>query len=234
METAPRRRPIDRVVATAVAAVASGGIVGALALAHAATPLIARRDPAAARDVITLMRASEHATYVDEVSFTRVDPDGRRVSAQEFAARAPGTLVTRSGSNLNIVLHGTATDCALVADRPSCMQKSAPSGLPESEVLRVAVDAGIYDVMRAPSAVIAGERARCFAIRAHVLNKQLPNDFGAESDLCFASDGVPLRNRRYSDRLDDWETTRVSRTFDATTLAPVLVGFDRTAPRVAG
>ena len=47
------------------------------------------RDPQAANDVIALMQAGEHATYVAEYHFTRGDVRGQRFSATQYEARAP-------------------------------------------------------------------------------------------------------------------------------------------------
>ena len=99
-------------------------------------------------------------------------------------------------------------------------------------MLRVAVANGIYDVTRAANTTIAGEPARCFVIRAHRLDKQLPNDFGAETDVCFDAGGIPLRMQRYTDQLNELEAVRVEQFADST-LRPLLDGFDQTAPPIS-
>ena len=204
------------------------------------SPLTARRDPADRRgaDCVDEAPASTQ-TYVAQYTFTRVDAEQstQLVDAAEFAAHAPRAgRHTHRCRTCSIVWKGRATDCAHRrrqagvlrqggADRPARIRSVAGGG----------PDAGIYDVTPAPAATIAGELRRCFVVRAHVLNKQLPNDFGAESDLCYASDGVPLRDRLYSDRLDELEATqRAPASFDDASLAPVLAGFAGLRPRSPG
>ena len=212
-------------------AVTAVAVLGALALATVTDPLAAVRDPVAARDAIALMQAGEHATYVAEYAYTRADLHGRKYTSTEYDVRGPKGTLTRNGTSLAIDWNGQGSDCTMASAKPSCLARPVASGLPESEVLRVAVDAGIYDVTRAPDTTIAGEPARCFVIRAHRLDKQLPNDFGSESDMCFDARGVPLRFRRYTDELNGLEALGVG-PFDRAALAPVIAGFDRTAPQV--
>ena len=226
------RRPLDRRIAPVVWAIAALAVLGALALSPEPDPLVAVRDPQAAREVIALMQAGEHATYVAEYAFTRADAAGHRFTATQYEARAASGVLTRDGTTLSIDWKGQGFDCVVADSKAGCLARAVANGLPESEVLRVAVNAGIYDVTRGADSTIAGEVARCFVIRAHQLNKQLPNDFGAETDACFDAQGVPLRTRRYTDQLNEREAVRVDRRVDATTLRPLLAGFDRTAPHI--
>ncbi len=208
-------------------------MLGALALASAPDPLVAMRDPQAARDAIALMQAGEHATYVAEYAFTRADAAGHRFTATQFEARAAGGVLIRAGTTLTIDWKSRGFDCVLAGGKTGCLARAVATGLPESEVLRVAVGAGFYDVTRGADTTIAGEAARCFVIRAHRLDKQLPNDFGTETDACFDAQGVPLRTRRYTDQLNAREAVHVDHRFDAATLRPLLAGFDQTVPHIA-
>jgi len=204
----------------------------AIVSAPAPDPLVSAGDPQAARDLVALMRAGEHATYVAQYTFTRIDLSHDHFTATQYEARAPEGELLRDGPNLTIDWKGKGLDCALVNGSASCAARAVASGLPESEVLRVAVDAGIYNVTRAPDATIAGEAARCFVVRAAVPNRQLPNDFGTETDTCYDASGVPLRAQRYTDQLNELEAVRVVHRFDAAALQPLLAGFDRTAPPI--
>jgi len=177
---------------------------------------------------IALTRAGEHATYVGRYVETLVRADGGRLPSTTYVARRKQVLATRSGTSLHVYLPDRSYACELAGTTPSCFDQP-PAGLPESEVLRVAVASGAYDVARAEGAQIAGEEAECFTMKAHGVNKRLPQ-FGAETDVCLASDGVPLRKRVYSDRLDALEAQHVDRRFDDGTLAPVLGGFEQAAP----
>jgi hypothetical protein len=227
------RRALDRRIALIIWAIAALVVFGALARSPEPDPLIAVRDPQAARDAIALMHAGEHATYVAEYAFTRADAASRRFTATQYEARAPSGVLIRDGATLTIDWKGQGFDCVLADGKTGCLSRAVATGLPESEVLHVAVDDGFYDVTSAADATIAGEAARCFVIRAHQLNKQLPNDFGAETDACFDAQGVPLRTRRYTDQLDAREAVHVDHRFEAATLRPLLAGFDQTVPHIA-
>ena len=82
-------------------------------------------------------------------------------------------------------------DCELVGARSGCEESNVGVTLPASEVLRVAVAIGAYDVVRQPDATIAGLRARCFRVRA-TGQGGLP-DLGVETDRCLTADGISLR-----------------------------------------
>ena len=73
-----------------------------------------------------------------------------------------------------------------------CTQVGRGKVLPASEVVRVAVAAGAYDVTPAARRQIAGDRTRCFRVRASGRG-YLP-DLGSETDVCLATDGVPLQS----------------------------------------
>ena len=81
--------------------------------------------------------------------------------------------------------------CALLGNRSGCSKTADHAALPESEVVRVAVAAGAYDVVAMHDATIAGVRARCFRMRA-TGQGSLP-DFGVETDRCLSDEGIPLR-----------------------------------------
>ena len=84
-------------------------------------------------------------------------------------------------------------ECNLVTRESSCHATPGGRSLPASEVLRVAVALGAYDVTRLSSETIAGEDARCFRVRA-TGSGQL-TDLGTETDFCLFDDGVPARQR---------------------------------------
>ena len=57
-------------------------------------------------------------------------------------------------------------ECTNVGAGSGCREATIGTALPASEVLRVAVATGAYDVVRQPDRTIAGMRARCFRVRA--------------------------------------------------------------------
>jgi hypothetical protein len=225
------RRAVDRRVASAVFAVAAG-IFGALA-AIVSPPVVpaARHDPRAAAELVAFMRVGERATYVVRYRYTRERADGARLPATTYEARTPTAFVTRDDTSLHVDGASGAYDCELVDRQPQCYRKPARPELPGSEVVRVAIDAGPYDVLRTAGARIAAERARCYSLRARHVRRQLPG-LGRETRMCFATDGVPLRVRVQRLVVDTHEAESVTRTADGAALRPVFAGFERVLPGV--
>ena len=171
---APRRfraGALDRraaVGAFAIAAVSLAVVTllaPATALVHSAPPARRVRDPAAARDVVALMRAGERGSWSAAFDFTRTLADRRVLRESMQEARDPVMHVLRSGSSMTVQRAGRNYDCNLVEGRSVCTEVGSGAVLPASEVLRVAIAAGAYDVTRLPDTVIAGERTRCFRVR---------------------------------------------------------------------
>ena len=104
-------------------------------------------------------------------------------------ARNPALHVLLSGTAMTVERGDRSYDCNLVGTRSSCAESTTGSILPASEVLRVAVAAGAYDVSRSPALSIAGERAQCFRVVG--VGGVLP-DLGTETDMCLSADGIPL------------------------------------------
>jgi hypothetical protein len=84
-------------------------------------------------------------------------------------------------------------ECNIVAKRSSCHTSTRTGVVPASEVLRVAIDTGAYDVTRRPNATIAGVAAQCFLVRA--TGHGLLPDIGTETEACLSERGIPLSQR---------------------------------------
>lgn len=191
------RRPqaLDRRLAGGVFALAGIALLGTVGFASAPTPTrpLPAPDPVAARELVALMRAGERESWLVTSAFTRTLANGRKMSQTTREARNAKLHVLLAGPSMTIESPHRSYDCTLVGDRAGCSQGDSARTLPESEVLRVAVNAGAYGVTRLPGATIAGEPARCFRVLA-TGNGGLP-DLGVETDLCLATDGISLRER---------------------------------------
>ncbi len=194
-------------------------------------PLAARRDPKAAADLVALMQRGERATFVADYVFTRTKGAGSTLSSDYSEARNQRFHLTRSESSLDIDTADRHYDCELVDEQPSCSASQLIKTVPASEVLRIAVALGAYDVVSAGSRDVNGEPTRCFQVRAHEANHALPG-LGFETDTCYTPDGIRADTRVRSDVVERWVARRILRTFDAATIAPVLSGFDQTAPAI--
>jgi len=189
---------IDWAIDRRVAVVAV--VVGAIALSCTAAAVrspapvaAARRDPAAARELVARMRAGERASWLATYDFTRTLADGRVLRQTMREGRKNSLHVLMSGSAMTVERGNRTFECNLVTGQSSCHATPGGRSLPASEVLRVAVAVGAYDVTVLPSETIADEDARCFRVRA-TGSGQL-TDLGTETDLCLFDDGVPARQR---------------------------------------
>jgi hypothetical protein len=178
--------------------VAAGGfLVAAIvvmctaAFASAPLPAVLARDPAAARDLVALMRSGERGGWIVTYDFTRTLANGRVLRQRATEGRSASWHVAILGTAMTIERGAVTYTCALVGDRSGCSKTADRAALPESEVVRVAVASGSYDVVREPGTTIAGRRARCFRMRA-TGQGSLP-DFGVQTDRCLSDEGMPLR-----------------------------------------
>ena len=182
---------VDRHVAVGSFLLAAIALVCAAAFARAPLPEILGRDPAAARDLVALMRSGERGRWIVSYDFTRTLANGRVLHQRGDEGRSSSWHVVVLGAAMTIERGNRTFTCALVGDRSGCAKAAGAAALPESSVVRVAVAAGAYDVIRTPGTTIAGVRARCFQMRA-TGQGSLP-DFGVETDRCLSDDGIPLR-----------------------------------------
>jgi hypothetical protein len=178
--------------------VAAGGLLlGAIALlcavgfTNAPLPEILVRDPAAARDLVALMHSGEQGRWIVKYDFTRTLADGRVLRQRGNEGRSASWHVVSQGTAMTIERGDLTYTCTRLGHGFGCTKTADHAALPESEVVRVAVAAGAYDVVRTQDATIAGIRARCFRMRA-TGQGSLP-DFGVETDRCLSDEGVPLR-----------------------------------------
>jgi hypothetical protein len=190
-----RRVAIDRRVA--FVAVALGAIVLActvgVARAPAPAPVVNRPDPAAARELVALMRAGEGASWLVTYDFTRTLPSGSTLRQVMREGRTPALHVLYSGTAMTVDRGSQTYVCNLVDDRSSCDATPGGRALPASEVLRVAVSVGAYAVRRLPERLISGQPSGCFRVFA-TGSATLP-DLGTDTDMCLFADGVPSSQR---------------------------------------
>jgi hypothetical protein len=182
---------VDRQVAVGGFSLAAVVLLCAAAFARAPLPAIAVRDPAAARDLVALMRTGERSGWIASYDFTRTLADGRALRQSRREGRSTALHVVVSGTTMTIERRRRSYACTLVGTRYGCKESTVGVTLPASEVLRVAVAIGAYDVIRQPDATIAGLRARCFRVRA-TGHGGLPG-LGVETDSCLTENGISLR-----------------------------------------
>lgn len=204
-------------------------LVGTASVAQVPPAATHRRDPQAARDLVALLRAGERGRWLVTSEFTRRLKGGRVLmqSMQEGRSRELHVLV--AGTSMTLERNGRAHDCQMVATRTECTESATGSFLPSSEVVRVAVAAGAYEVSRAGPETIAGERAACFRLVTSG-SRYLP-DLGAESGVCLAPDGISLRQRvvRSSGDIDDRVARVVNRRADTRAVESLARDFDASA-----
>jgi len=203
-------------------------LLGTVGFASEPTParVLPAPDPGAAREVVALMRAGERRSWLVTSVFTRTLANGRRMRQTTREARNAQLHVLLAGPAMTIESPHRSYDCTLVGDRAGCSQADSARTLPDSEVLRVAVNAGAYGVTRLPGATIAGEPARCFRVLA-TGHGGLP-DLGVETDLCLAADGISLRRRvvRPTAVVDEREAVSVERGVTTNEIEALARRFD--------
>jgi hypothetical protein len=187
----PEAGAVDRQVALGGLLLAAIALLCTVGFSDAPLPEVLVRDPAAARDLVSLMRSGERGRWIVQYDFTRTLADGRVLRQRGSEGRSASWHVVSQGAAMTIERGNRTYTCALIGDRSGCTKTADHAALPESEVVRVAVAAGAYDVVRMQDATIAGVKARCFRMRA--TGKGSLPDFGVETDRCLSGAGVPLR-----------------------------------------
>ncbi len=206
-----------------LAALVLFGTVGA---ARAAAPQAAARGPDAARQLEQLMRAGELGSWSVNYEFTRSLADGRVMRQPEQEARDPSIHVLRAGSAVTVDKGDRSYDCNLTGTQFACTESATGTTLPPSEVLRVAVSVGAYDVTGLATIIIARAPARCFRVLG-TGHGQLP-DLGLETDMCFTAAGVPLLQRvvRASGDIDERVAQSVATPVTTRTIEAMVEGLD--------
>lgn len=227
-------RRVDRRVACGAFGLAVLVLASVCALSGVSEPVLARRDPAAALELFRLLRAGERANYIVDFTFTRVRPsDGQRLASSTIGARYGRALLTRGGGSLTVELPNLVYDCQQVERRSSCTTRPQSASISPSEAVGAEILVGAYDAVRIGDAELAGERARCFRIRARSPRDEVPG-LGRETTLCLAADGIPLRTRVVAAlSTDERDATRIRRNIDDAALAALLAGFDTAAPKLS-
>jgi hypothetical protein len=226
-----RAGTFDRRFATYAFSILAVVLVLTAGLARLPTTSADVGDPAAAQDLLALMRAGERGSWLVSYGFTRTLADGRVLTQTMQEARNPSLHVLLSGPSMTIETRTRSYDCNLVAGRWPCTGSVSSHVLPASEVMRVALAAGWYRVTRTANVTVAGERARCYRVLSSGVG-QLP-DIGAETDLCFAGDGIALSDRvvHATGDVDERVAASVVRRVSTARIEELAHGFD---PKTAG
>lgn len=223
------RRPLDRRVAVGAVLLALLALVVAIAGSNAPAPA---RAGDATDALLVLARRRDRGSWLVEFTFERRFADGRSLSQETTEANAPPLHATALPTDVTVDFGTKVARCTQTPDGPRCIEESEPKSVPLAEVYRVVLDAGGYTARYLPDRTIAGERARCFALRA--TRAGLP-DLGRESDLCYAADGVPLYTEVRRSGVTDTRTARTARRdVTARTVRALLDRLDRDANRDAG
>jgi len=228
------RRPqaLDRRLAARIFCVGAIALLVTVGVADAPSLPRPEHDAAAPRDLVALMRAGERGRWSATYDFTRTLADGRSLGEVMREARTPQLHVLMAGTSMTIESPHRAYDCTLIEVRTGCTESDSSQVLPESEVLRVAVDAGVYGVSRLPSRAIAGEDAHCFRVLPTAA-RVMP-DIGDETDVCIADDGVPLEERiaRTTGNTDERLAVAVERGVSTEAVQALARSFDPSAQGV--
>ena len=225
-----RRRPaLDRRIATLLFSVAAAGLL--VTVGVAAAPSLPRPEPdaRAARELVALLRAGEARSWIATYEFRRTLADGRALGEIMREARNDDVHVLIAGASMTIDSPNGSYDCTLVEVRTGCQEADRTQALPESEVLRVAVNAHGYGVSRLPDRAIAGERARCFLILP--TGPGVLPDIGTETVVCLADDGIALDERivRTTGNTDERVATAVERDVSTERIRAFVRSFDPSA-----
>jgi hypothetical protein len=182
-------------MAAGVFSLAAVVLVCVVSVARSPAPKVEaeKPDPAAARDLVALMRAGEHGSWLARYEFTRTLANGRALRQALSEARNGRTHVLMSGSAMTVERNGRVHDCNLADDRASCHVSAGGRVIPASRVLGIAVAAGAYAVSRAPSTTIAGVQALCFRVLG--TGRGMLPAIGIQTDACLSRAGVPLSQR---------------------------------------
>jgi hypothetical protein len=227
-----RRLALDRRMAALLFLLASAALI--VTAGVAAAPALPRPEPdaSAARDLVALMRAGEGRSWMVSYDFTRTLADDRAFRQVMREARNDELHVLIAGSSMTFETPDRSYDCTLVDARAACQVSGRAPALPESEVLRVAVDAGVYGVSRLPDRTVAGVRARCFLVLPTGPGT-LP-DIGTETLVCLSDDGIALDERivRTSGNTDRRVATALERDVSTERIEALVRSFDPSAARI--
>src|SRR5262245_6233280 len=227
-----RRRPaVDRRVAALLFSLTA--VVLVVTVSVAAAPSMPRPEPdaGAARDLVALMRTGERRSWKVTYAFTRRLADGRALGEIMHEARNDDLHVLIAGSSMTIESPNRSYDCTLVAARAGCHESDSAHVLPESQVLRVAVNTHAYGVSRLPDRTIAGEPGHCFRIRP--TGPGVLPDIGTETVVCLSDDGIALDERvvRTTGNIDQRVATAVERDVSTEQIRALVRSFDPNAAR---
>jgi hypothetical protein len=224
-----RRHALDRRIAALLFSLTAAGLL--VTVGVAAAPPLPRPEPDAdaARELVALMRAGEARSWTATYEFTRTLADNRALRELMREARDDEQHVLIAGSSMTYDTPTRSYDCTLVDTRADCQVSERTQALPESEVLRVAVNRGVYGVSPLPDRTIAGEPARCFLLLP--TGPRMLVDVGTETAVCLSGDGIPLEERivRTTGNTDQRVATVVERDVTSEQIRAIVRSFDPSA-----
>ena len=189
-------------------------------------------DADAARDLVALMRDGEARSWMTTYDFTRTLADGRALGETMREARADDMRVLIAGSSMTFDNGERVYDCTLVDTRAECHASDRAEVIPESEVLRTAVNTHVYGVSRLPNRIVAGEPAHCFLILP--TGPGVLPDIGTEKVVCLSDDGIALDERivRPTGNTDERVAKTVERDVSTEQIRALARSFDPSARQV--
>ncbi len=158
-------------------------------------------EPVLREEFLGAYERSRRATWYVTYEFTRRLRTGGSLDLTSVELNRPPDHIIAGLGGLNGVVGGREIVCDLVGDREICAPEGAAAPFDDALVaelseLRDVVQppAKWYAVEEGGERTVAGEPARCFALR-RVVNVPSP-PYGDRAEYCFAlADGAPLVNR---------------------------------------
>ncbi|MGQ0825132.1 MAG: hypothetical protein ACT4OX_08940 [Actinomycetota bacterium] len=183
---------VDRRVAF-VCWLLAAAVVGTTAVVSESPGIPVRHDAAAFALLLERLEASTEGDWLVEYEITRRMSDGRSLAGVVTEARHEPYHVLREAEQATIDNGAETVTCLVLEEGLQCLQQEPVEAIPPHEVVRAAVsDAGAYVVTRQRGQRIAGEQTQCFRVFAA---RGYLAELGAETQYCFARDGVPLFSR---------------------------------------
>jgi hypothetical protein len=215
------RSPLDRRVALVALAVSATAIVVPITMARARLP----GNDHARRDLLVLARRSERASWIVDFDFARVLVNGQRLRERITEANGPPLHIAASGAVVTVDFGNRVASCTTTKAGPRCIEHKEDPSLASSVVYAEVTRLGAYRVEQAADRTIAGEPARCFRL---VTRGRAWPQLGAQTEQCYASDGVPLFSElQRAEGSDSRAAVRVERRVTRAALGALLDRLNR-------
>jgi hypothetical protein len=217
------RAPLDRRVA--VIALVTAAVASLLAIVTMRGSSPGDHDRAR-QDLLTFARRSERSSWLVDFDFTRTLANGQHLTQRVTEANRPPIHIASSASSVTVDFGDRVASCTTTGTgAPQCIEQKEGATLASWEVYREVIRLGAYGVERRADRTIAHEQAHCFTLVAR--GSAWPQ-LGAQTEQCYASDGIPLRSEvRRGGAVDAREAVRVNRRATAATLRELLARLER-------